>query len=648
MKRLFIISLLFVSTVSAAPLTIEDYISMPALSSVHFSPDGSRIAYVVTRPDLTRATYDGEIHVIDADGTNDITLTHSEGTDYHPRWSPDGKSIAFLSDRGGKVAIYTIPVDGGESSALTSEPVAIRHFEWAPDGRAIVFMRADDRTEEEKRRSKEKDDAHVVGENPHYTRLYAIAVASREVRCLTTGSYSVWSFSISPDGGTIAFDRSTGEGLDDQYRTDIYLMPMSGGEPRPLVTRPGLDRDPLFSPDGKWIAFTSAGGATDWVHQDQLWVIAADAGPAGNQPRLVSGAYDRTPWDFYWTSDSRSLIFDGAWNTTGEIYRVNADGSDFTDVSRVDGVISDTDLDAAHGQVAFVYQTVTEPPELYVSSLAHFAPRRLTNINAAYRGRTIGETRLIHWKNPKDGLRIEGLLTLPVGYTAGKKVPLLTFVHGGPASHFDQSFLGYLSYIYPVQVFAAKGYAVLRPNPRGTGSYGEKFAALNRNDWGGQDWTDINAGIDKVIADGIADPAALGLMGWSYGGFMTAWAAGHSDRFKAISIGAPVVDLLSFHGTTDIRDFIPSYFPGTPLDLLRERSPLWHLRPTKTPILIQQGEADERVPLSQGTMLYRMLDELGANVTMVTYPRSHHTPREPKLRMDVARRNVEFMEKWVK
>lgn len=639
------ISLLIASlAIAASPLTINDYISMPAIGSAHFSPDGSHIAYVITRPNFTRATYDGEIHVINIDGTNDVTLTHSAASDYHPRWSPDGKRIAFLSDRGTKTGVYTISVEAGEASALTDEPAAIRDFEWAPDGREIVFIRPDDPTADEKRRSKEHDDARVAGENPRYSRLYAIDVESRHVRRLTDGAYSVWSFSISPDGRTIAFDRSSGAGLDDLYRTDLYVMPMSGGEPKALVSRAGIDHAPLYSPDGKSIAFKSAGGVHDWLRESSLYVVPA----AGGTPHLVSAVYDRTPESFFWSADSRSIVFDGPWNTTSQLFRVDADGRGFTKVSNVEGVINDSDVDTKHDQTAFVDQTLDEPPELYVSSLRKFAPRRLTNINGAYRDRALGETRVIRWKNPKDGLEVEGLLTLPVGYVPGKKVPLLTFAHGGPASRFDQAFLGYLAYIYPVQVFAADGYAVLRPNPRGTGGYGEKFRAANRNDWGGMDWIDINAGVDKVIADGIADPDRLGLMGWSYGGFIASWAAGHSDRFKAISIGAPVVDLLSFHGTTDIRDFIPNYFPPMSLDLLREHSPLWHLRATKTPILIQQGEMDERVPPSQGTMLYRMLDELHANVTMVTYPRSGHTPREPKLRLDVARRNVEFMEKWVK
>ncbi len=345
------------------------------------------------------------------------------------------------------------------------------------------------------------------------------------------------------------------------------------------------------------------------------------------------------------------------------------------------GVVEGADVDAKDGRAAFVMQSLTAPPELYVADLESktFAPRQLTHHNDADRDRRLAETRLIRWKNPKDGLEIEGLLTLPIGYKSGTRVPLLTFVHGGPASHFDQSYLGYLGYLYAPQVLAERGFAVLRPNPRGTGGYGQQFRAANRNDWGGMDWVDINAGIDKVIEDGIADPAHLGLMGWSYGGFMASWAVGHSDRLKAISIGAPVVDLLSFHGTTDIREFIPSYFPpavatatgaapdaATPaattdtsaleamknlpmsLDVLRAHSPLWTLKPTRAHVLIQQGEADDRVPLSQGLMLYRVLQEMGTDVSMVTYPRSHHVPNEPKQRIDVMRRNVEFFTKWVK
>ncbi|MCU1244184.1 MAG: peptidase prolyl oligopeptidase active site domain protein [Acidobacteria bacterium] len=675
----FIAALAVAGTVVAAPrpLTVEDYATMPALSSPRFSPNGRRLVYVVTRADLVRSVYDSDLWLVDVDGHNDIQLTRGAGADYHPRWSPDGAWIAFFSDREGRTAIWLISSAGGEAVKLTLEQGAVREMEWSPDGRSIAFTMTDPPTAEEERRIKEREDVRVVGESRRQSHLYVISVDDRSVRRLTRGDFSINTISWSPDGRLLAVERMPGGGLDDLYRTDLYTIAADGRcdekkcpDMEALVVRPGVDRMPRFSPDGKHVAFLSSGGVFDWLREHELWVVDL---PSHNT-HLISHAYGRTPDDFAWTGDARYVYFDGPLDTTSHIFRVTSDGTAMRQVSTGDVVIDDSAFDATSERVAFIQQSLVQPPELYISNTGGiFAPRQLTHQNDAYRTAQLGETRVIRWKNPQDGLEIEGLLTLPIGYSAGKKVPLLTFVHGGPGSRFDQGFLGYLGSLYAPQVLAANGFAVLRPNPRGTGGYGEKFRQGNRGDWGGMDWVDINAGIDSVIGAGIADPNRLGLMGWSYGGFIASWAISHSTRLKAISIGAPVVDLLSFHGTSDIRDFIPSYFPPADipapppatqqtdgstlvamrrlplsLEVLRDHSPLWHLRKTTAPVLIQHGEADDRVPLTQGTMLYRFLDELGVDVTMVTYPRSGHVPREPKQRIDVARRNLEFFKKNVK
>lgn len=640
---------MLIAVLLATALSIEDYATMPTISGAQLSPDGKRIAYVITRADMERSVYDADLWLINTDGTRDTQLTRSKGNDNHARWSPDGNRIAFLSDRdGGRNAIYVIDISGGEPDKLTNEKGAVSDFEWSPDGKTIAFVMRDPA-------NTEREDVRVVGQNERYAHLYFFDTAYRITTRVTRGSFDISNISWSPDGATIVADR-TAPGYPDFQKSDIVLITKTG-EVRPLVARPGSDHSAQFSPDGKLVAFQSTGGRSDWLAEEQLYVVPA----TGGEPRLVSKEFNRTPVRYDWTADSRSILFEGAYNTTSQIFRVNADGSGHRDISHFNGSISDASFRG--NTVAFVEQSLTAPPELYVSSLDNFAPRQLTHVNDALRDRQLPQTTVIRWKNPKDKLEIEGLLTLPLGYEKGKKYPLLTFAHGGPASRFDQSFLGYLGTVYAPNVLASNGFAVLRPNPRGTGGYGEKFRAANRNDWGGMDWEDINAGIDKVIADGIADPARLGLMGWSYGGFIASWAEGHSDRLKAISIGAPVVDLLSFHGTTDIRPFIPSYFRGketqsftktddetlelvrrTPmsLDQLREHSPLWHLKPTTARVFIQHGDADDRVPLSQGTMLYRTLEEMGVDVSMVIYPRSPHVPREPKQRLDVMRRNLEF------
>jgi dipeptidyl aminopeptidase/acylaminoacyl peptidase len=619
----------------AATLSVEDYATMPQMGSPRWSPDGARIAYVVTKADLARSVYDSDVWLIDEDGKNDRRLTFANGADFRPRWSPDGTRIAFLSDRGGRNAIYLIDFRGGEARAFTSEPTPIREFEWSPDGKQIAFTRIDEISADEEKRIAAKDDARVVGEGTRQVHLYLADVETGKARKLTSGALSVFDFDWSPDGAAIVVSRADGTGLDAMHATDIDVISTSDGAVRSLVARPGHDRNAKFSPDGKRIAFTSAGGVGHWMVEFDIHVVPA----AGGEPKRISAAYDRTPDAHDWTDDGRGLWIEGPWNTSTSLFRIDADGSHFTNALPDSGQVSDPEVHDK--RIAYIRQSLTTPPELWVDQ------RQLTHHNDAYLERQLGETRVIRWKNPKDGLEIEGLLTLPVGYKSGR-VPLLTFVHGGPASRFDQNYLGYLGQVYAPQALAANGFAVLRPNPRGTGGYGRAFRIANRNDWGGLDWVDINTGIDKVIADGIADPKHLGLMGWSYGGFMASWALGHSDRFQAISVGAPVVDLLSFHGTTDIRVFTPSYFEGMSLDALRAHSPLWHLKKTNTKVLIQHGDADDRVPLSQGTMLYRMLDELGVDVTMVVYPRQPHVPREPKLRIDVARRNLDFFVRYLR
>jgi dipeptidyl aminopeptidase/acylaminoacyl peptidase len=646
-----IIALALAATLANGPLTPEDYATMPSVSSPKLSPDGKRVAYVVTRADLEKSNYDADIYLVDADGRNPRRLTSSAQNDNRPRWSPDGKTLAFLSERdGGRSQIWSIDPAGGEAVRLTNEPTPVREFEWSPAGKAIAFTRIDAPSAEDEKRTRERDDARVIGANTRHSHLYLFE--NGKSRRLTSGSFSVMSaFSWSPDGKLIAFERASGLGLDDGYHADLYLT-TTGEKPEmtPLVVQPGLDRGPRFSPDGKTVAFGSGGGVHDWLGEADLYTVPV----SGGTPRLISRDYDRTFDSVEWSADGKSIWASGPWNATSQIYRLGADGSGFTNVSQFEGLV--TDFDIAAGKGVFVKQSLTEAPEIFVTELAKYAPRQLTNETEPLFGpRKFAETRVIKWKHPQDGLEIEGFLTLPLDYKPGTKVPLITYVHGGPASRFDHGFLGYLGYLYAPQSLAASGFAIFRPNPRGTGGYGEAFRKANRNDWGGKDWEDINAGIDKLIADGIADPDRLGLMGWSYGGFMASWAIGNGNRFKAISIGAPVVDLPSMHGTSDIRDFLPHYFSEgrTPLErrvsleLLRSRSPLWNLKPTKIPILILHGESDDRVPLSQGTMLYRYLQELGADVTMVVYPRTPHVPREPKLRIDVARRNLDFFTRYI-
>ena len=260
-----------------------------------------------------------------------------------------------------------------------------------------------------------------------------------------------------------------------------------------------------------------------------------------------------------------------------------------------------------------------------------------------------GKTEVIKWKS-KDGREIEGLLTYPVGYVAGTKVPFILNVHGGPAGAFQQSFIGGRG-SYPIATFAQRGYAILRPNPRGSSGYGTEFRRANIQDWGGGDYEDLMAGVDKVIAMGVADPDRLGVMGWSYGGYMTSTIITKTHRFKAASAGAPVTNLMSFNGTADIPGFVPDYFGGQAWenpDVYAKHSAMFNIKGTTTPTLIQHGEADVRVPISQGYELYNALKAQGVPTRMIVLPRMPHGPNEPKMQVAAMQSNLDWFDKYLK
>jgi len=295
-----------------------------------------------------------------------------------------------------------------------------------------------------------------------------------------------------------------------------------------------------------------------------------------------------------------------------------------------------------------VRQTPDTPTDAFVSAASSFAPIQVSHANGDMKLPPIGKTEVIRWSS-KDGKEIEGLLTYPVGYQAGQRVPLILNIHGGPTGVFQQTFLGGRG-PYPLATFSAKGYAILRPNPRGSSGYGTEFRRANIKDWGGADYQDLMSGVDKVIAMGVADPERLGVMGWSYGGFMTSWIVTQTNRFKAASAGAPVTNLMSFNGTSDIPAFVPDYFGGQfweQPDAYQKHSAMFNVKGVTTPTMIEQGDADVRVPISQGYEFYNALKSQGVPTRMIVLPRQPHGPNEPKMQLAAAQANIEWFEKYL-
>ncbi len=297
-------------------------------------------------------------------------------------------------------------------------------------------------------------------------------------------------------------------------------------------------------------------------------------------------------------------------------------------------------------RLGFALEAADAAPEAYFLEIGAETPKRLSAVNADLPAPPLGKTEVVRWKAP-DGLEVEGLLTYPVGYKSGRRYPLVLNIHGGPMGVFQETFIGARG-LYPIATFAAEGFAVLRPNPRGSSGYGKKFRLGNYDDWGGGDYQDIMSGVDHVIALGVADPDHMAVMGWSYGGYMTSWVIGHTDRFRTAVAGAAVTNLWSFTGTADIPSFLPDYFSGEPWEQFEaygKHSPMRYADKVVTPTLVLHGEADARVPISQGYELYNALKRRGVETEMVVYPRQPHGPTEPKFVLDIMRRHLEWAKK---
>ncbi len=647
MKRLFILTLLLAATQVLAqdrkPIGLDDLFVFKNISQVRFSPDGEWIAFVVSETDFQENLVDTDIWVVPSAGGDALRLASSLKADNQPRWSPDGKQVAFVSSRDGKAQIYLISLEGGEATKLSDHKTGVSSILWAPDGKKIFFLAKVPKPEEGKAEKRSEPDVTVVDSEFDYTQIWAIDVESKKIEQLTSGRYNVDNFDISPDGKLVAFGARPTPKVPDFFNSDLYLMDLEERKPKKIVERAGIDTDPHFSPDGKTILFSSTDGVKDWIRNRDLCTIPAAGGKVVN---LTKG-FDEHASFVRWSPDGRWVYFSGNEGVATHMYRVSSRGGKAKKMTT--GRFADGSFDVSPDgrRVAFKREDAEHPDELYVSSIGRFEPKKLTAVNDVAQEYRIAKSEVITWKGA-DGWTIEGILTKPIGYETGRRYPLIVLVHGGPAGVFTNSFT--VSAGRPVQLLAAEGYAVLMPNPRGSGGYGEKFRKANLRDWGGKDYQDIMAGVDYVIRIGVADPERMGIMGWSYGGFMTSWVITQTNRFKAARVGAGVTNLYSFYGQTDIPDFMETYFaslPWTDAKVFQEHSAMYHIKNVKTPTLILHGQKDLRVPLPQDQELYTALKDLGVPTELVVYPRQGHGVREPRLQRDVAKRTVEWFNRWV-
>lgn len=648
--------------VEAHSVTVEDLFRIRTVVDVRISPDGERVAYVVSEPSFEEDEHVATLYVVPAAGGTPLRLTYGTRVFNRPlphpelRWSPDGTKISFLGFVGNLPQVMAMDAAGGEPHALTSSPTGVTVYEWSPDSRRLAYVASEPESEEDVQRKREKTFVIHAGRPAPATRLFVQDVGADHPHALSPPEHYVSSLDWSPEGKTLAYSAASGTEYIDLWHTRIYTIPAGGGEPHLLVGTDGMNGEPRYSPDGRRVAFISTGGVAQLISSPGLYVVSAD----GGEPRALGGA-DTWVRELLWEPGSRGLYFvpNEATGRGGEhmfeqpVFRVDLDRQS-TIVTPGKVVAFNESLSRDGKRLAFRSVGPRDAGDIVVMDLDSGATRKITDVNPELDDLDLGVMEAVSWKS-FDGMEIWGLLLTPPGYRARTRIPLVVYVHGGPIGGVTYGLFPQFMHRpgqlepYPVEAMASSGMAVLMPMPRGGSGYGlSGFREIVRA-WGEGDYRDIMASVDALVAQGLADPDRLGVMGASYGGFMTDWIVTQTDRFQAASTGASICDVTDLYFLSDAGDFTEEYFglPWEEPESYRKHSPITYAARVTTPLLIQHGEDDRRVPVMQAKKFYKALKGLGKRVELDIYPRGGHVLYEPLLEKAAMERNLAWFEKWL-
>jgi dipeptidyl aminopeptidase/acylaminoacyl peptidase len=624
---------------------IDELISLKRAASPAISPDGRLVAYTVREANWDENAYETEIWLADVASGTTHQLTNAKKSSSAPAWSPDGRWLAFLSDRTDKQQIYLIDPRGGEAEALTSVEEGVNRFEWSRDGRQIAYTATDPKPETLKERDKKYGEFEVVDQDHLMTRLYVIDLSGRKPRRLTEGSFTVGSFDWSPDSTEIAFDHRINGDPSSSGTADISVVSVADGKIRPLVAQPGPDSGPLWSPDGARIAFQSAmGNPSDYY----LNSVIATTPAAGGRIDVLTREFDEGPSMIAWGPDG--IWFSALAKTWAYLYRLDPATRRVTRFAPTkEWIGSSFSFSTDFSTVAFMASDARSFPEVYVSPVKTMQPKGLTSLGSQTDGWVKGTHEVISWKS-QDGTTIEGVLHKPAGFEAGKRYPLLIVIHGGPTG-VSRPVPFSSTGTYPIDIWLARGALVLEPNYRGSAGYGEKFRSLNVRNLGVGDAWDVISGIDYLVSKGMADNDRVGTMGWSQGGYISAFLTTHdSARFKAVSVGAGISDWMTYYVNTDIHPFTRQYLKATPWDdpeIYAKTSPITYIKKARAPTLIQHGEKDARVPIPNAYELYQGLQDQGVPVKLIVYKGFGHGLTKPKAHRAAMEHNLDWFGQYL-
>jgi dipeptidyl aminopeptidase/acylaminoacyl peptidase len=661
-----------VSLVLAVPLfaqtrgmTSEDYFAFETLGDPRFSPDGSTIAFVVTTVDQKQNRRRSAIWSVPADGSREpMPMTTAPQSSNSPRWSPDGKAIAFLSARPAagdaagetpRTQVWLLPLGGGEPRRITSLLNGASSFQWSPDGRQLVVVG----------RSGPNDTAKSPSDVRHYrhanykfndsgwfddkrTHLWVVDAASGASAQITSGDD--WNDSDpqwSPDGRNIAFvsDR-TGKAFDMGHNTDVWVIAAGGGALTKISDHTSGDNSPRWSPDGRTIAFLSS--VPEKSHP-KIWLAAFDSLATKVPPsKLAADNIDLIPGGLRWSADGRALYFETGYKGTSQLFRVDLPARKASAVTTGDRTVHLVDVHEKTGHIAYGVNDPTHLDDLYVADLNGRNEKPLTHFNAAlWKQVELSPVERVTFKGA-DGWDVDGFFMKPIGWVAGKTYPMILTIHGGPAGQFG------FDWYHEFQVYASHGWAVFFTNPRGSTGYGEKFERGIELNWGGKDYVDVMNGVDAALAKfPWVDKDRLGVTGGSYGGYLTNWIVSHTNRFKAAVTLRSISNFVSDDGTRDgayghADDFTGDIFEKH--DLYWNASPLKYAQNVKTPTLVLHSDNDFRVPIEQGEQWFRALQHFGVPSEIVFFPRENHNltrTGEPKHLVESINWQVYWFERYI-
>jgi len=643
----------------------EDLTRIQFVTDPQLSPDGRRAAFVVTTLSEERDEYLSNIWVVDVAGGAPRRFTAGPRRDLEPRWSPDGSRLAFLSERTAKdkLQLYVMPADGGEATKLTALDNGVSAIAWAPDGARLAFVSAvggykEPEGEDEKRKSRParvitsvkyrfNGEGFIYDRRPH---VFVVSLDGASPTQITDGDFIDADPTWSPDGESLVFASARHGARDDDDASDLWRVPAKGGTPQRLTATAGPVMLPAFSPDGRAIAFLARAELNAYGRNVQLFTVPAD----GGQATCVTSALDRSCGALHvrpsWSPDGRSLTV--AAEDRGDIglWRVAATGS--AAPQRIVGgerVLNGFSASADGRTLAFAASRTVAPAEVFVCGADGGDERRLTDLNRAW-VESVALSAPERFRFTRAGFELDVWVIRPAGFGAGQRYPTLLNIHGGPHAQYGHNFFD------EFQVYAGAGYAVVYTNPRGSQGYGEAFTQAVVGDWGGGDYADVMAALDEALARyPFIDPERLGVLGGSYGGFLTSWTVGHTKRFKAACSERAVNCQYTMFGTSDIGHSFNVVELGGPLpweDMARyiERSPLTYAKDMTTPLLILHSEDDLRCPIEQGEQLFVALKKLKREVRFVRFPGENHEMSrsgKPRHRLERFRHILEWFAKYL-